>query len=303
VHLASPGSTPVALEVPDAVDAGHDDDGTDDRRAPNPNGDYEVLNSDRTPGGVEPDRPTIEQVATSSDDPAHGAEQTATDRRVLVVEDDATLGDVVGRFLRKEGFEVEVVPDGALGLERALEWLPDLVVLDLMLPSMNGLDVCRKLREAAPIPVIMLTARAEEQDRVLGLEIGADDYVTKPFSPRELVLRINAVLRRATGPLTALPGTPLRAADLEVDVVAREVRRDGEVVQLTARELDLLVHLMRNPRRAFSRSELMETVWGWTYGDTSTVTVHVRRLRMKLEDDPGDPRHLVTIPGGYRFEP
>ena len=224
-------------------------------------------------------------------------------RRILVVEDDPTLGEVVSRFLGRAGFEVEVVTDGASGLDRALEWLPDLVVLDLMLPTMNGLDVCRKLRDAAPIPVIMLTARAEEQDRVLGLEIGADDYVTKPFSPRELVLRVEAVLRRAAGPLTALPGTPLRSGALEVDVVAHEVRRDGVEVQLTSREFDLLVHLMRNPRAPSRENELMEQVWGWSYGDTSTVTVHVRRLRMKLEADPGEPRHLVTVPGGYRFEP
>jgi DNA-binding response OmpR family regulator len=225
-------------------------------------------------------------------------------RRVLVIDDDTTLSDVVVRYLRRDGFETEVCHDGLTGLARALEWLPDLVVLDLMLPGMDGLEVCERIRVAAPIPVVMLTARAEEDDRVLGLELGADDYVTKPFSPRELTARIRAVLRRADGPLTVDGGERvLQAGRIEVDTVAREVRRDGEPVHLTAKEYDLLVHLMRHPRVAFDRAALLEQVWGWTYGDAATVTVHVRRLRTKVEDDPGTPRHLVTVTGGYRFEP
>ncbi|CAN5613044.1 response regulator transcription factor [soil metagenome] len=230
-------------------------------------------------------------------------------RRVLVIEDDPNLSEVVARYLQREGFEVDVRDDGADGLAHAMQWLPDLVVLDVLLPGMDGFEICRRLRQFAPIPVVMLTARAEEDDRVLGLDLGADDYVTKPFSPRELTARIKAVLRRAHGQVSADPAgrtqatEPLRAGDLQVDTVAHETLRSGTPVHLTAKEYDLLVHLMGHPRRAFRRSELLEAVWGWTYGDSATVTVHVRRLRIKLEDDPRDPRHLITVSGGYRFEP
>jgi DNA-binding response OmpR family regulator len=226
---------------------------------------------------------------------------------VLVVEDDATVAEVVTRYLEREGFEVETVGDGLVALERARAALPDAVILDLMLPGLDGLEVCRRLREVAPIPVIMLTARGDESDRVLGLELGADDYVTKPFSPRELTARVKSVLRRATGPLAAatMAGEPelLRAGRLEVDTSAREVRVDGGLAALTAREFELLVFLMRRPRRVFRREELLEQVWGYTYGDTSTVTVHIRRLREKVEDDPSAPTHLQTVWGvGYRFD-
>ncbi|MGI8663645.1 MAG: response regulator [Acidimicrobiales bacterium] len=225
--------------------------------------------------------------------------------RVLVVDDDTALADVVSRYLEREGFAVEVANDGATGLERALATLPDLVVLDLMLPVLDGLEVCRRLRQAAPIPVVMLTARGEEDDRIAGLELGADDYVTKPFSPRELTARVKAVLRRAAnGSVTVSSNAPLSAGNIDIDLVAHEVRVLGDVVALTAKEFDLLVHLMANPRRAFKRQELLEAVWGWTYGDTSTVTVHIRRLREKVEVDPSDPTHLCTVRGvGYRFEP
>jgi DNA-binding response OmpR family regulator len=227
--------------------------------------------------------------------------------RVLVVEDDATVAEVVMRYLEREGFEVETVGDGLVALERARAAPPDAVILDLMLPGLDGLEVCRRLREVAPIPVIMLTARGDESDRVLGLELGADDYVTKPFSPRELTARVKSVLRRATGPLAAatMAGEPelLRAGRLEVDTPAREVRVDGRLAALTAREFELLVFLMRRPRRVFRREELLEQVWGYTYGDTSTVTVHIRRLREKVEDDPSAPAHLQTVWGvGYRFD-
>jgi len=225
--------------------------------------------------------------------------------RVLVIEDDPNVSEVVGRYLEREGYRVEVVADGAIGLERALAEPPDLVVLDLMLPSIGGLEVCQRLRAVAPVPVIMLTARGEEADRIAGLELGADDYVAKPFSPRELTARVKAVLRRAAGPLAAteLPSR-LAAGELELDLVAHEVRVDARLVALTGKEFDLLAYLMRNPRRALRREQLLEEVWGFTYGDTSTVTVHVRRLREKVEADPSSPRHVCTVWGvGYRFEP
>jgi DNA-binding response OmpR family regulator len=231
---------------------------------------------------------------------------TASPPRILVVEDDPTVSEVVTRYLEREGFVVEVAFDGAVGLERALADPPELVVLDLMIPSLDGFEVCRRLRAAAPVPVIMLTARGEEADRIVGLELGADDYVSKPFSPRELTARIKAVLRRANGGVSTSRDEPtaLRAGSIEVDTVAHEARRDGELVSLTSREFDLLVHLMRNPRRAFRREQLLEQVWGFAYGDTSTVTVHVRRLREKVEADPAEPRHVCTVWGvGYRFEP
>ena len=230
---------------------------------------------------------------------------TATASRVLIIEDDPNVSEVVARYLEREGYRVERVADGAIGLTRALADPPDLVVLDLMLPSLDGLEVCRLLRAAAPVPVIMLTARGTESDRIAGLELGADDYVAKPFSPRELTARVKAVLRRAAGVVPAPPDqTVLRAGSLEVDVVSHEARVDGALVALTVREFDLLAHLMRHPRRAFRREELLEDVWGFSYGDTSTVTVHVRRLREKVEADPSAPRHVCTVWGvGYRFEP
>jgi len=231
---------------------------------------------------------------------------TTTAPRVLIVEDDPNVSEVVARYLEREGYRVEQVDDGAVGLDRAIADPPDLVVLDLMLPSLGGLEFCRQLRAVAPVPVIMLTARGEEADRIAGLELGADDYVAKPFSPRELTARVKAVLRRAAGAMLVLrpDETVLRAGSLEVDVVAHEVRVVGALVPLTSREFDLLAHLMRNPRRAFRREELLEDVWGFTYGDTSTVTVHIRRLREKVEADPSVPRHVCTVWGvGYRFEP
>jgi len=216
--------------------------------------------------------------------------------RVLIIEDDETLAEVVATYLEREGFDVDVATDGGSGLARALSTEPDLVVLDLMLPVLDGFEVCRRLRQVVPIPVIMLTARGEEDDRIAGLELGADDYLTKPFSPRELTARVKAVLRRAGGGVAARPIT--------LDVVAHEAHRSGDLLALTAKEFDLLAHFMAHPRRAFRRDELLEQVWGWTYGDTATVTVHVRRLREKVEQDPSQPRHLCTVRGvGYRFEP
>jgi DNA-binding response OmpR family regulator len=226
--------------------------------------------------------------------------------RILVVDDDPTVSDVVVRYLERDGFDVETVRDGMTALDRALSSPPDLMVLDLMLPGMDGLDVFRRLRAISPIPIIMLTARGDERDRVAGLELGADDYVGKPFSPRELAARVKSVLRRANRPMESnVGGTSgdLSAGELRVDVSAHEVSVAGRPVSLTAREFDLLKFLMLNPHHVFRREELLERVWGYTFGDTSTVTVHVRRLREKIEPDPSAPVHIQTVWGvGYRFE-
>jgi DNA-binding response OmpR family regulator len=229
---------------------------------------------------------------------------TPTPPRVLVVDDDPTVAEVVVRYLVREGFAAESVGDGRSALDSFRRELPDLVVLDLMLPGVDGLEVCRRIRALAPVPIIMLTARGDEDDRVVGLDIGADDYVAKPFSPRELTARVKAVLRRARSTPAAEQPATIMGDGLAVDVGAREVRVDGKVVSLTAREFELLAFLGRNPRQVFRREALLERVWGYTYGDTSTVTVHVRRLREKIERDPSTPRHLVTVWGvGYRFDP
>jgi len=229
----------------------------------------------------------------------------AATARILVIEDDPTVAEVVSRYLSREGFHVDVSGDGIAGLQAALEAPPDLLVLDLMLPGISGLEVLRRLRRSAPVPVIMLTARSSEADKVSGLEFGADDYVAKPFSPRELTARVKAVLRRAAGAVEAPAGQRfLIAGPLELDTSTRQVRLGGDAVELTVKEFDLLAHLMRNPHRALSREELLESVWGFSYGDTSTVTVHVSRLREKVEADPGWPRFVKTVRGvGYRFEP
>ena len=229
--------------------------------------------------------------------------------RVLVVDDDLTIAEVVGDYLRDAGLETRHAADGPSALSLARQWPPDLVVLDLMLPGIDGLEVCKRLRAAQesqrPLPVIMLTALGEEADRVLGLETGADDYVTKPFSPRELALRVQAVLRRAAAvaKTEARPPEPFRAGPFEVDAAARRIRRDGRDVPLTVREFDLLAFLISHPGQAFTRVQLLEQVWGWSYGDLSTITVCVRRLREKIEDDPAAPAHLQTVRGvGYRWE-
>ncbi len=246
---------------------------------------------------------------TRSLDPVRpSAEMIAPERpRILVIEDDATVTDVVSRYLERDGFEVETASDGARGVTRALSAPPDLIVLDLMLPGIDGFEVFRQVREVMPIPIIMLTARGQESDRVMGLELGADDYVAKPFSPRELTARIKSVLRRVRGssPDTELAtsGT-LTAGDISVDVPGWQVQVAGQPVALTVREFELLAFLMLNPHRVFRREELLERVWGYTHGDTSTVTVHVRRLREKVESDAASPLHIQTVWGvGYRFEP
>jgi DNA-binding response OmpR family regulator len=221
--------------------------------------------------------------------------------RVLVVDDDRTVREVVVSYLRAHRHDVVEAADGEDALRTMRESPPDLVVLDLMLPGIDGLEVCRRLRLAGDVPIIMLTALGAETDRVAGLERGADDYVTKPFSPRELALRVDSVLRRTE----AGPPVPdvITDGDLVVDDVRHEARRAGRPLALTARELDLLRFFVSHPGTAFSRDDLLQQVWGWSVGDSSTVTVHVRRLREKIEEDPTHPVRLVTVWGvGYRWE-
>jgi DNA-binding response OmpR family regulator len=223
--------------------------------------------------------------------------------RVLVVDDDPTVAEVVCRYLERDGFIVESAADGATTLAAIAARPPDLVVLDLGLPGVDGLEVCRQLRLNTLIPIVMLTARGAETDRILGLEMGADDYVTKPFSPRELVLRVQSVLRRAAATAVPSPGGVLTDGGLVVDTAAHEVTIDDRRIALTAREYDLLVFFLRHPGEAFERTALLERVWGWTYADATTVTVHVRRLREKIEVDPALPARIITVWGvGYRYE-
>jgi DNA-binding response OmpR family regulator len=221
--------------------------------------------------------------------------------RVLVVDDDHTVREVVVSYLRAHRHEVVEAADGETALRVMRETPADLVVLDLMLPGIDGLEVCRRLRTASEVPVIMLTALGSETDRVVGLERGADDYVTKPFSPRELALRVDSVLRRS-GERPAAPAR-LIDGDLVVDTGSHVATLGDQTLALTVREFDLLRFLMANPGVAYSRDELLQQVWGWSFGDQSTVTVHVRRLREKVEADPTRPVRLVTVWGvGYRWE-
>ena len=223
---------------------------------------------------------------------------------VLVVDDEPTVREVVVGYLRRDGHTVSEAGDGPTALQLLEDDPPDLVVLDMMLPGVNGLDILRRIRAHGDLPVIMLTARAEESDRVAGLELGADDYVVKPFSPRELAARVNGVLRRAA------PKPPTTAATLQfdgmvIDQRAREVRLDGQLVEMTPKEFDVLVHLASSPREVFSRADLLRDVWQSSpdWQDPATVTVHVRRIRNKIEVDPEHPRWITTVWGvGYRFE-
>jgi DNA-binding response OmpR family regulator len=228
-------------------------------------------------------------------------------QRILVVDDDPTVADVVRRYLERAGMAVDLAPDGDRALAAFAAFAagrPDLVILDLMLPGVDGLEVCRRMRQqSADVPIIMLTALGEEVDRIVGLQLGADDYVTKPFSPRELVLRVQSVLRRSVAQPTA-PRAALTDGDLQVDPVSRTATLAGQELSLTVREFDLLVALMSQPGVALRRAQLLEQVWGWTFGDQSTITVHIRRLREKIEKDPAAPSRIQTIWGiGYRYEP
>ena len=225
--------------------------------------------------------------------------------RVLVVDDEPTVREVVAGYLRRDGHIVSEAADGPTALALLESESPDLVVLDMMLPGINGLDILRRIRQMGDMPVIMLTARAEESDRVAGLELGADDYVVKPFSPRELAARVNGVLRRAA-PRPAPLSDLIEFDGLSIDTRSREVRRAGELVELTPKEFDVLAHLAASPRRVFSRADLLRDVWQSSpdWQDSATVTVHVRRIRNKIETDPENPRWITTIWGvGYRFEP
>jgi DNA-binding response OmpR family regulator len=218
---------------------------------------------------------------------------------VLVVDDEATVRDVVARYLRRDGFETLEAGDGNEALRLAPD--ADLVVLDLMLPGVDGLEVCRRLRQERPVPIIMLTARGEETDRLVGLGIGADDYVVKPFSPREVVARVQAVLRRSA----AQPNSGvIRIGELAIDTRTRTITRAGEPIALTAREFDLLAFLAGHPQQVFTRTQLLDQVWDYHFGgEEGTVTVHVRRLREKVERDPARPRYLKTVWGvGYKLE-
>lgn len=221
---------------------------------------------------------------------------------ILVVDDEATIREVVRRYLERDGFVVREAGDTYAALDVIEEAPPDLIVLDLMLPGLDGLSLTRQLRQRLHIPIIMLTAKGATGDRIQGLEIGADDYVVKPFSPQELVSRVRAVLRRTGEP--APPAQALEIGGLRIDPAARAVSGRGRTIALTAKEFDLLWFLARHPRQVFTRSQLLDNVWGREYyGDPSTVTVHIRRLREKIEVDPSQPRHILTVWGvGYRFE-
>ena len=222
---------------------------------------------------------------------------------VLVVDDEPIVREVGVRYLEREGFDTLEAGDGDRARELLEQSALDLVLLDVMLPGTDGLELCRWIRSRSEVPVIMLTARGEEADRIVGLELGADDYVTKPFSPRELAARVRTVLRRS-GPSNG-PSERIAFGELSLDAGEREVRSMGEVVRLTAREFDLLWFLASHPRRVFSRDQLMLSVWGYAAAlDTGTVTVHMRRLREKIELDPSRPDRLQTVWGvGYRFVP
>src|SRR5512132_1449530 len=223
--------------------------------------------------------------------------------QVLVVDDEPTIREIVVRYLERDGFATLEAADGDRARELVERESPDLVVLDLMLPGTDGLELCRWIRSRSSLPVIMLTARGEESDRIVGLELGADDYVTKPFSPRELAARVRTVLRRAE--LELVTDERLTFDGLVIDSSSREVTRGGEPLRLTAREFDLLWFMANHPRRVFAGEQLMRRVWGYSAAvDSGTVTVHMRRLREKIEEEPSRPRHLETVWGvGYRFTP
>jgi DNA-binding response OmpR family regulator len=234
--------------------------------------------------------------------PSNDNEQMTT---VLVVDDEPIVRDVVVRYLQRDGFDTLEAADGDAARTIIESGAPDLVVLDVMLPGTDGLALCRWIRTDSALPVIMVTARGEAADRIVGLELGADDYVTKPFSPRELAIRVRNVLKRTDSPPSAAAAQTMSFDTLTIDGKAREVTLGGQLVRLTGKEFDLLFFLASNPREVFSRKQLMDRVWGYEAAfDTGTVTVHIRRLRSKIERDPSQPRRLETLWGvGYRFVP
>jgi DNA-binding response OmpR family regulator len=227
-----------------------------------------------------------------------------SEQRILVVDDEAMVTEVISRYLQRDGFSVVTAANGDDALILAQKWLPDLIVLDLMLPGKDGLEVCRSVHRERNVPVIMLTARGDETDRIVGLEIGADDYLVKPFSPRELVARIKAVLRRASSGGQPGDNELLRFPGIVINPRTRMVEVNGSSISLTAKEFDLLYFLAAHPSQVFTREQLLNDVWDYTFAaDSSTVTVHIRRLREKVEPDPLRPRYVKTVWGiGYKFE-
>jgi len=223
---------------------------------------------------------------------------------IMLVEDEPSISEVVTLYLKRAGFQVQAFADGALALEQLQQNLPDLLVLDLMVPNVDGYEITRWLRDRSDVPIIILTARRSEADRIAGLEMGADDYVVKPFSPQELVIRVRAVLRRTHRDVEE-GEQPLDIGDLQINPQTRLIILKGKEIGLTAKEFEMLWHMARHPRQVFTRDQLLESVWGLSdYIDPGTVTVHIRRLREKIEADPSKPRYLQTVWGvGYKFEP
>jgi DNA-binding response OmpR family regulator len=225
---------------------------------------------------------------------------------ILVVEDEPSISEVVGLYLKRAGFQVQTAADGKIATAMLEKEIPDLVILDLMLPEIDGLSLTRWLRDRSDVPIIMLTARREEIDRIAGLEMGADDYVVKPFSPQELVSRVRAVMRRMKREqATAESERPLTFGELIIDALGRTVKISGNEIQLTAKEFDMLYLLAQHPKQVYTREQLLDRIWGGAeYIDPGTVTVHIRRVREKIEADPSNPIRLVTVWGvGYKFEP
>jgi two-component system, OmpR family, response regulator ResD len=224
---------------------------------------------------------------------------------IAVVEDEPSISEVVSLYLKRAGYQVQCYADGLAAQAAFSRQIPDLVILDVMLPGMDGFALTHSLRDHSDVPIIMLTSRREESDRIAGLELGADDYVVKPFSPQELVSRVRAVLRRISKEEKTQTGSPISFPGLSMDPQTRIVIAHGQEISLTAKEFELLYHFIRHPRQVFSRDQLLESIWGLSdYIDPSTVTVHIRRLREKIETDPSIPTHLQTVWGvGYKFEP
>lgn len=224
-------------------------------------------------------------------------------KKILIVEDELNIAETVAYSLEKEGFKVQVANDGNTGLEKIFREDPDLVVLDLMLPGMDGLEICRQVRRRSDVPIIMLTAKEAEIDRVLGLEMGADDYITKPFSLRELVARVKTVLRRSDHSNHESEDSVIKIGDLQIDLLGHEVRKDGKKIDLSVKEYEVLKVLASNAGRVLSRDLLLDRIWGADfYGDQRTVDVHIRWLREKIEQDPGEPRYILTVRGtGYKL--
>lgn len=222
---------------------------------------------------------------------------------VLIADDDVQIRELISLYFRKEGFQVIEAADGAEAIVKIQQFQPNMILLDIMMPILDGLEVCRQIRKTSQIPIIMMTARAEDEDRIMGLELGADDYITKPFNPREVVARVKAVLRRAPAAEFTSAGL-LHFPNLDINIAEYTVTTFGQVVALTAKEMELLWHLASHPSRVFSRDQLLEAVWGYTYcGDTRTVDTHIKRIRQKIGAKDGTPWDLKTVWGvGYKFE-